>query len=129
MRNFRELKVWQAAIEIVKEVYLISNFLPSDEKFGLRSQITRAAVSVPSNIAEGSAKSSEREFKYYLEMALGSLFELETQLILIDELNLVNGQYDFVSLKSKVNDLQKMLNSFIGVVKARPSTQNLKPKI
>lgn len=92
MRNFRKLKIWEQGIEIVKEVYKLSQKLPSEEKFGLKSQITRAAVSIPSNIAEGSSRNSEVEFKRFLEIAMGSLFELETQLIIVQELNLINSE-------------------------------------
>tara|TARA_R110002073_G_scaffold72537_1_gene177760 strand:- start:801307 stop:801591 length:285 start_codon:yes stop_codon:yes gene_type:complete len=76
MRNFRELKIWRQGIELVKLVYKLSEELPKLEKFGLISQITGAAISVPSNIAEGSSRNSEIEFKRFLEIAVGSLFEL-----------------------------------------------------
>lgn len=79
-------------IEIVKQIYKLSEKLPKEEKFGLRSQITRAAISIPSNIAEGCSRNSEVEFKRFLEIALGSLFEIETQLIIISELELIPSQ-------------------------------------
>ncbi|MFD2724853.1 four helix bundle protein [Hyunsoonleella rubra] len=82
MRDFRKLDIWKNGIELVKQVYQLSDKLPSDEKFGLRSQLTRASVSVPSNIAEGRSRNSEVEFKRFLEIAMGSLFEIETQLII-----------------------------------------------
>jgi len=87
MRNFRDLKVWTESMDIAKSVYSILNSLPEFEKFGLCSQISRAAVSIPSNIAEGCGKSSNKEFKRYLEIALGSSYELETQLILAFEVH------------------------------------------
>ena len=68
MRNFRKLKIWEQGIEIVKAIYLLSENLPSKEKFWLRSQITRAAVSIPSNIAEGCSRNSEIEFKQFLKI-------------------------------------------------------------
>ena len=76
MRNFRKLKIWEQGILIVKEVYKVARELPSDEKFGSRSQITRVAVSIPSNIAEGCSRNSEIEFKRFLEISIGSLFEV-----------------------------------------------------
>jgi len=85
MRNFRNLDVWKNGIELVKEVYQIAKLLPKNEEFGLKSQITRAAVSIPSNIAEGSARNSQIEFKRFLEIAMGSAFELETQLIIMED--------------------------------------------
>lgn len=118
------MKIWQNAMEIVKETYLVASQLPENEKYGLRSQITRAAVSVPSNIAEGSAKTSEKEFRMYLEIAIGSLFELETQLLLINDMKLSGANVDV--LLNKINEEQKMLNSFISAVKSR-FTQIPKP--
>ena len=89
MRDFRQLNIWQEGLTIVKHVYRIAELLPDVEKYGLKSQICRSAVSIPSNIAEGCSRSSQLEFKRFLEIAIGSSFELETQLILIEELSLV----------------------------------------
>ena len=91
-RNFRTLNIWIDGIILVKHVYQLAELLPSEEKFGLKSQICRAAVSIPSNIAEGSSRNSEIDFKRYLEIALGSSFELETQLIIIQELHLISKE-------------------------------------
>lgn len=85
MRAVRKLEIWKNGIEIVTQIYTSSNQFPSEEKFGVRSQITRAAVSIPSNIAEGCSRNSEIEFKRYLEIAMGSLFEVETQWIISKE--------------------------------------------
>ena len=71
MRDFRKLEIWKNGIELIKQVYQLSSILPSEKKFGLRSQITRAAVSVPSNIAEGCSRNSEVEFKRFLEISIG----------------------------------------------------------
>ena len=90
MRNFRTLEIWKNGIELVKQVYVLSEQLPSEEKFGLRSQVTRAAVSIPSNIAEGCSRNSDIEFKRFLEIAMGSLFEVETQLIISEELDFIS---------------------------------------
>ncbi len=92
MRNFKELNIWTDGIKLVKEVYKISKNLPEKEKFGLKSQISRAVVSIPSNIAKGSGRNSDVEFKRYLEIAMGSSFELETQLVIIEELGFVNEE-------------------------------------
>ena len=80
MRNFRELDVWKDAMVLVKSIYSMVSQFPNDERFGLSSQITRAAVSIPSNIAEGCSRDSQKEFARFLQIALGSSFELETQL-------------------------------------------------
>jgi four helix bundle protein len=79
MRNFRKLDIWKDGIELAKETYLLSKLLPDEEKFGLKSQICRASVSVPSNIAEGCSRNSQIEYKRFLEIAMGSAFEMETQ--------------------------------------------------
>ena len=76
MRNFRNLEIWTRGIELVKEIYKLTSKFPSNEKFGLISQMQRASVSIPSNIAEGCSRNSDVEFKRFLEIAIGSSFEL-----------------------------------------------------
>lgn len=117
MRNFRNLNVWKKGVNLVKEVYRLSSLLPEEEKFGLKSQICRAAVSVPSNIAEGSSRNSEIEYKRFLEIAMGSLFELETQLILIHELCFLS-ELKINEVLQLVQSEQKMRNSLITKLKA-----------
>jgi len=85
-----ELDVWQAAVVLVKEVYRVTATFPNDERFGLTSQMRRAAVSIPSNIAEGAARSGDRELAQFLTIARGSLMELETQLHLAAELGFID---------------------------------------
>ena len=82
MRNIRTLDIWKQRIQLVINVYKLSEQLPNEEEYGLKSQICRAAVSVPYNIAEGSSRPGEIEYRRYLEIALGSAFELETQLMI-----------------------------------------------
>ena len=116
MRDFRKYTVWQDGIRFVKKIYKFSESLPKDEKFGLVSQIKRASVSIPSNIAEGCSRNSEKEFRRFLEIALGSAFELETQLIIIKEI--LNSDKDDVKvLLEDLNKLQKSLNSLIKKIK------------
>lgn len=112
MKDFKKLLIWQKGMEIVRMVYQLASQLPDNEKFGLRSQITRAAVSIPSNIAEGSAKKSKKEHERFLEIALGSVFELETQILVVDQLSLGEKQLR-MSLLTKIDEEQKMLMSFI----------------
>ena len=112
MRQYKKLKIWQNGMELVKKIYLLSEQLPDNEKFGIGSQITRAAVSIPSNIAEGTSRSSNKDFKRFLEIALGSAFEIETQLYCIQYLNLINeDSIDDILLL--LNEEQKMINSYI----------------
>lgn len=111
MHNFERLIFWQKSVELAKEVYIICADLPKDEKFGLISQIKRSAVSVPSNIAEGAGRNSDREFYHFLGIANASSFELQTQLILTRELGLLNVE-KVNSLISNLNEIQKMIYSF-----------------
>jgi four helix bundle protein len=88
IRCYRDLLVWQRAMDLVKEAYHLKAHLPRSEKFGLKSQMRRAAVSIPSNIAEGHSRRHTREFQHHLSISLGSLAELETQIQLSLTLNL-----------------------------------------
>lgn len=117
MRDFKSLNIWKDGIALVKQVYQLSEFLPSEEKFGLRSQICRSAVSIPSNIAEGCSRSSQIDFKRFLEIALGSAFELETQLIIISELSFIK-KTTINELIESLNKEQKMINNLIKKLKA-----------
>ncbi len=92
MNKVEDLIIWRKAIELAKEVYKLSVNLPSDEKFGLSSQIKRCSVSIPSNIAEGAGRNSNKEFKYFLSIANGSAYELQTQLILIGDFELIDKE-------------------------------------
>ena len=114
--NYKNLMVWQKAMNLATEVYQLSADFPSEEKFGLTSQIRRCAVSVPSNIAEGSGRSSDREFVQFLNYSLGSSFELETQLILAGKLGLV-GAEKVNTLGEALNEMQRMLRGFIKTLK------------
>ena len=100
MRDPRILNIGEGGIAIVKQVQRLAESLPVAEKYGLRSQICRSAVSIPSNIAEGCSRSSQVDFKRLLEIALGSSFELETQLIVIEELSIISAKETKVILGS-----------------------------
>ena len=111
MHNFEKLIFWQKSIELAKEVYIICVELPKDEKFGLISQIKRSVISIPSNIAEGAGRNNDREFYHFLGIANASSFELQTQLILVKELGLI--EIDKVSkILSDLNEIQRMIYSF-----------------
>lgn len=92
MGGFRDLKVWQVSLCLAEEVYRLSAQFPKHETYGLVSQMQRAAVSVPSNIAEGQARNSSKEFYHFLGIARGSLAELETQLVLAQRLGYLGGE-------------------------------------
>lgn len=116
MRNFREYDIWKSSIQIAKQVYLISELFPSSEKFGLSSQIQRAVISIASNIAEGSARKSEKEFAHFLEIAQGSAFEVETQLILAKEIGYIQ-ESSLVELLETIHVLQKQINHLCSKLK------------
>ena len=85
MRNFREMKIWNQGIDLAVLAYEITKQFPKEELYGLKSQITRAVVSIPSNIAEGCSRSSEKDFCRFLEISLGSAFEVETDLVIAEK--------------------------------------------
>lgn len=107
-KHYKELLVWQKGMALAKLVYRLTVRFPREEKFGLTSQIRRAAVSVPSNIAEGQARQSTKEFLQFISHAEGSLAELETQVLLSVELGFV-WQEDVKEILGKIDELQKML--------------------
>jgi four helix bundle protein len=116
MRNFKNLEVWKNGIQIVKQVYKLSQSFPAEEKFGLISQITRASVSIPSNIAEGCSRNSEIVFKRFLEIAMGSLFEVQTQLIIANELQFLKSEY-VLEVNLLIEHQGRMINSLINKIK------------
>ena len=106
--NFRELKIWKESMNFVKMVYSITKLLPNEERFGLISHVNRCSVSIPSNIAEGSGRTTQKEFLHFLNIAVSSSFELETQLLLIVDLFKVDCSECLV----KVIEVQKMISGF-----------------
>lgn len=110
MRDFRKLDVWNDARALVKEVYILTSKLPSTEKFGLISQINRCSISIPSNIAEGCAKDSQKDFVRFLQISLGSAYELESHLILCDDLNFLSEK-ELNSTIEKLQILQRRISS------------------
>ncbi|MDR0873797.1 MAG: four helix bundle protein [Prevotellaceae bacterium] len=111
MHNFKQLNIWIKSMELVKDIYLLTNLLPDRERFGMISQMQRAAISVPANIAEGSAKSSGKDFCRFLEISTGSLFELETFVILAENLKYIDLEKSII-IQQKINEIQKMIFGF-----------------
>jgi four helix bundle protein len=118
MTDFKKLLIWQRSHNLVLEVYSISKKFPKDEIYGLTSQIRRCAVSVPSNIAEGSGKNTDAELARYLVIAMGSFSELEYQMILARDLDFINI-VEFEKMNNEINESKKMLNVFISKIKTR----------
>ncbi|WP_316828213.1 four helix bundle protein [Pedobacter miscanthi] len=108
MHNFKELKVWQKSIDLAVDVYKASSFLPVDERYGLISQMKRCSVSIPSNIAEAAGRGTSAQFKYFLSISQGSAFELETQLIISNRLDLLDDELS-ADLIEKTTEIQKMV--------------------
>ena len=106
--SFRELIVWQRSMQLVKEVYRLVGFLPPDERYALSDQLRRAVVSIPSNIAEGYARKYQKEYVNFLSIALGSNAEVETQLLICDELGYIRQEEMKVAF-SLVEEVRKML--------------------
>ena len=108
MNYFKELKVWQKAIELVTNTYLKTQSFPKEEIYGLTSQIRRCAVSIPSNIAEGCGRNPDKDFNNFLGISLGSSFEFETQIIICKNLGFIN-QDDFKIIESEIQHIQNMI--------------------
>lgn len=110
MHKYKELEIWNQSIKLTMSVYKLTKDFPDDEKFGLTSQIKRAAVSIASNIAEGAGRNSDKEFNQFLGIAMGSTFEVETQLILAENLAFLS-QDQIKSPLQEVSELVKMTKS------------------
>jgi len=118
VKSYRDLQVWQKAMDIVVESYRLTKLLPSSENYGLASQIQRAAVSIPANIAEGHGREHLREYLHYLSVANGSLMELETHLLIVKRLAyLKEGELDSVFVHAA--EVGRMLSGLISKLKLR----------
>ena len=109
--DYKELDIWVQARKLVKTVYVLTKSFPKDEQFSLTSQIRRCAVSVPSNVAEGCGRQSNKETIHFLHIARGSLFELETQVILANDLEYLTS--DVKQILDEIERVKKLLNGFI----------------
>ena len=108
--NHKDLDVWKESMLLAKEIYLLTNTFPKEELYGITSQIRRSVVSIPSNIAEGAARSSDKEFIQFLYISLGSLAEMETQLLLALDLNFTKNT-DFIP------KIEKIRMKILGLIK------------
>ncbi|NCQ16019.1 MAG: four helix bundle protein [Flavobacteriales bacterium] len=111
MHNFKELDIWKESKDFCIIIYKLTLLFPKTEAFGLASQINRAVISIPSNIAEGSGRETNKDFSRFISIALGSAFELETQLIIANEINYFN-KTTFDNLIKTLNVIQKKLVNF-----------------
>ncbi|MBU0635351.1 MAG: four helix bundle protein [Candidatus Omnitrophica bacterium] len=108
INSFKQLKIWQKGIEIVKDIYRLTKIFPKEELYNLTSQMRRSAVSIPSNIAEGFKRYHNKEYSQFLHIVLGSTAELETQLIIAKELSFIDKE-DLDRLSEKANHLSRMI--------------------
>ena len=120
MRPHEKLDVWNRAIDLVVEVYKVSEPFPKEEKFGLTSQIRRAAVSTPANIAEGAARQTNKEFLYFLSNAQGSASEVETELLIAHRLGYLSKE-NYVELSNSINNIGRMLTGLSHHLKQKES--------
>ncbi|WP_374949560.1 four helix bundle protein [Mucilaginibacter sp.] len=108
--NFRQLRIWIDSVQLTKDIYQLTQKFPKEHKFGLSSQLYRASVSIPSNIAEGSARKTDKDFSHFLTISLGSAFELETQIVVAQLCDIAPG-FDYPVLISRIQSLQKQITS------------------
>jgi four helix bundle protein len=112
MNNFRELNVWKEAMILSKEVFILTKSFPNEERYGLTSQVLRSVVSIPSNIAEGAGRQTIKDFSHFLNIALGSSYELETQVILAFNFGYITNEQSN-TLIQKLQTIQKMIYNLI----------------
>lgn len=117
--NFKNLKIWQRAVDLAVSVYELTKSFPAEEKFGITSQMRRSGVSIPSNIAEGTARNSSKAFSNCLDIGLGESFELETQAIIANRVGILSDN-QFSQFSNKVSEVQKMIIGFKTTVEANP---------
>lgn len=125
MKNYKELHIWQKGIEIVKQVYMLTKQFPETEKFGIVSQMTRAATSIPANIAEGSSRDSDKDYARFLQLSLGSAFEVQTYLVIVKELNWVSPD-KINSVEVLLEEEIKMIHRFISTLNKNNNNQEFK---
>jgi four helix bundle protein len=112
IKSYKDLIVWQKSITLVTEIYIVTKTFPKAEIYGLISQMQRSAVSIPSNIAEGYGRHATKDYIRFLRIALGSLYELQTQLEICKNLNYISSQ-NYENILNMSNEIGKMLNSLI----------------
>jgi four helix bundle protein len=118
IQSFRDLVVWQKGVDLVTEIYRLTQKFPKDELFGLTSQIRRAAVSIPSNVAEGRGKSSKGEFQQFLHHSMGSLAEVETQIIIAQNLGYLTAA-EIEPVMEIIAEVGRLLNGLLTSLKKR----------
>ena len=121
--DYKELQVWQKAMDLVVEIYKISKLLPKEEVYGISDQLRRAAVSSPSNIAEGQSRNSAKEFIQFLSIARGSLAELETQLLICTKVNMLSED-NIAEAQNITTEVGKMIKGLMNKLNSQLTTNN-----
>jgi four helix bundle protein len=116
MHQFKELLIWQKSRNFCSEIYSVTSTFPNDEKFGITNQLRRASVSIPSNIAEGSSRNSNKDFSRFLEIAIGSAYEIETQLLIASDLGFIKSE-KLVLIINQLDEIIKMISKFKSTLK------------
>jgi four helix bundle protein len=116
LKTHKDLDAWKRSLDLVETVYKVTKAFPQEELYGLTNQLRRAAVSIPSNIAEGAARGSKKEFIQFLHIALGSLSEVETQLVIAKRLNYLE---DIGSIEDRIETIRKLILGLIRYLRAR----------
>lgn len=116
MHRFKELGIWKKSRFFCSEIYSITATFPNDEKFGITNQLRRVAVSIPSNIAEGSSRNSNKDFSRFLEIAIGSAYEIETQLLIASDLGFIKAD-KLELLTTQLEEIIKMISKFRSTLK------------
>ena len=116
IQSYKDLLIWQKGIEVTEKVYLLTKSFPSEEIYSLTNQIKRATVSIPSNIAEGFGRNSTKSYVNFLKISRGSLYELETQLIIAEKQNFISDLDLLQSINELISEEGKMINSYINKI-------------
>ncbi len=115
IKTYRDLLIWQKSMELVTEIYSWTNSLPDSKKFGLTSQLRRSSVSIPANIAEGFGRNSSGDFKRFLNISMGSLFELQTEFEIAKNLGFISEEI-FNQFYESSREIERMMSSFISKI-------------
>jgi four helix bundle protein len=116
IKTFRDLKIWQQSMELVTAIYKVTSKFPEEEKYGLTSQLRRSSVSIPSNISEGFGRNSQGDFKRFVNISMGSLFELQTQIEVARNLEFLSEEQSN-TLYEDSREIERMMSSFIRTLK------------
>ena len=122
MHNYKNLHIWQDGIKLARRIYEITSTFPANEKYGIVSQMTRAAVSIPSNIAEGAGRNSNKEFAKFLSIAIGSIFELHTQVVICEQIGYIDSE-TIKELDQQIYTLQQQINTYKQRIEGSASRQ------